>query len=183
MDRKVIGDIVHGAFSNERLKKILKHFGPIAFKRASVCMEFEHFLKQIEANGKCCLEIGSYNGISAVVLSQYFDKVVCVSIDNDGAIIRDEIVRYLGIKNIEFQDVGNNFQKKQIVKTLDFDFCYSDGDHESDAVTDFELVKRCGRVLLHEYWPLQPSVWNLVNSLPEHQVTRAQFDCLAYWHG
>ena len=43
------------------------------------------------------------------------------------------------------------------------------------------LVKRCGRVLFHEYWPLQPPVWNLVNSLPVDEVTRAQFDCLAYW--
>ena len=180
---KVTGEITHGAFANERLGKILKYFGPRAFKRTSICMEFEHFLKRINARGKCCLEIGSYNGISAIILSQYFDKVVCLSLDNDKSIVRDEIIEYLGIKNIRFIDLKNNRQKQRVIKKLNFDFCYSDGDHEIDAESDFNLVRHCGWVLFHEYWPLQPSVWNLVNSLPENQVTRATHDCLACWHG
>ena len=178
------GDIKNGPFSNPHLSKILEQFGKKAFSRSSACMEFEAFLKRIGAGGGTCLEIGTYNGITAVVLSQFFDRVVCVSIDEPALkrhIIKRDIVDFLGIKNIEFLDVESNAEKEKIIKRLDFDFCYSDGDHTHDAYRDFELVQRCGRVLLHEYWPIQPPVWNLVNALPKHEVTRAQFDCFAYW--
>jgi hypothetical protein len=176
------GDIEYGAFANPMLKAVLKHFGKPAFARSSACMEFESFLRRIGAGGKTCLEIGTYHGITAVILSQFFERVVCVSVDNDPkTLLKHHIVDFLGIKNIEFHDVKNNAQKHKIVSALDFDFCYSDGDHTHDTHTDFELVERCGRVLFHEYWPIQVPVWNLVNSLPQDEVTRADFDCFAYW--
>lgn len=183
---KVAGDISFGAFSNPSLKKILRKFGKNAFARSSACMEFEAFLRRINARGKCCVEIGTFYGITAVVLSQFFDRVVCVSLDVPEALQqKHEIVRYLGIKSIRFFDVANNVGKRKLIQQLDFDFAYSDGDHAHDARSDFDLVKRCGRVLFHEYWPLQPPVWNLVNALPQSEVTRAAFDCFAYWqrHG
>lgn len=180
----IIGEILHGPFANPSINAILKKFGKRAFARTSMCMEFESFLRRIGAEkiGGTCLEIGSYNGITAVILAQFFERVVCVSLDIDTRqIIRPEIVDYLGIKNIEFHACESNGMKAKIVNRLAFDFCYSDGDHTHDARSDFGLVKRCGRVLFHEYWPIQPPVWNLVNSLPQEEVTRAQFDCLAYW--
>lgn len=177
-----IGDITFGAFSNPMLKAVLDEFGNVAFARSSACMEFEAFLKRIGAKGKTCLEIGTYHGITAVILSQFFDKVVCVSLDDRSRkLLKHDIVDFLGIKNITFIDIANNDDKAVVVNGLDFDFCYSDGDHANDARADFELVKRCGRVLFHEYWPIQVSTWNLVNSLPADEVTVAQFDCFAYW--
>jgi len=178
----IVGDITHGAWSNPALKRILKEFGKTAFARSSACMEFEAFLRRINAGGKCCLEIGTFYGVSAIVLSQFFDRVICVTIDVDGA--RDmkyRIVEKLGIENIRFFDVANNVEKQKLIASLDFDFCYSDGDHTYDAEDDFSMVKKCGRVLFHEYWPIQSSVWNLVNSLPQDEVTRAEHDCFAYW--
>jgi hypothetical protein len=115
-------------------------------------------------------------------MSQYFDQVVCVSID-EMPVMKRELVDFLGIKNISFYDAKDNADKAAFVNALQFDFCYQDGDHTHDTLTDFQLVKRCGRILFHEYWPLQPAVWNLVNSLPSQEVIRAQFDCLAYWEG
>jgi len=177
---QVVGDIIFGPFASPLMKAIFKRFGKVAFGRSSACAEFESFLKQIGARGKCCLEIGTFHGITAVLLSQFFDRVVCVSID-EMPVMKHAIVEYLGIKNIAFYDAKDNAEKARFIQALDFDFCYQDGDHTHDTYTDFELVKRCGRVLLHEYWPLQPPVWNLVNSLPQDEVTRAQYDCLAYW--
>lgn len=179
----IAADITHGAFANPHLKRLLDHFGKTIFGRASVCMEFENFLQRIGARGECCLEIGTFYGISAVVLSQYFDKVICVSVDNQ----RDrqkkfDVVNFLHIRNIEFHDVENNAEKDALIKKLEFDFCYQDGDHTRDTRADFELVKRCGRILFHEAWPLQAPVWNLVNSLPKEEVTWAQYDALAYWN-
>jgi hypothetical protein len=177
-----IGDITFGPFSNPLLKAVLNKFGNIAFARSSACMEFEAFLKRIKAGGGTCLEIGTYHGITAVILSQYFDKVVCVSKDDRSQkLLKRDIVEFLGITNIVFLDIKSNEDKAKIVESLDFDFCYSDGDHANDARSDFELVKRCGRVLLHETWPIQVPVWNLVNSLPPEEVTWADVDCFAYW--
>jgi len=178
----LVGEITFGPFSNPQLNAVLKRFGKTAFGRSSVCMEFESFLRQIGVRGGTCLEIGSFNGISGVVLSQFFDRVICVSVDDKPIPLKHEIVHYLGIANVDFIDVKDNAEKDRVVNGLEFDFCYQDGDHTHDTRADFELVKRCGRVLFHEYWPLQAPVWNLVNSLPADEVTRAQFDCLAYWH-
>lgn len=178
----IVGDITFGAFSNPLLKRVLNRFGQTAFARSSACMEFESFLKRIGAKGGTCLEIGTYHGITAVILSQYFERVVCVSVDErPRKLMKRNIVDFLGIKNIEFHDVQNNAQKAEIINGLDFDFAYSDGDHVHDTRSDFDLVKRCGRVLFHEYWVLMPPCFNLVNALPQDEIVRAQYDCFAYW--
>lgn len=175
-------DATFGAFSNPMLGSVLRKFGAVAFARSSVDREFEAFLRRIGARGKTCLEIGTFYGMTTVVLSQYFGRVISVSLDVDGAKqMKHEIVRHLGIKNIRFFDIASNSDKRALIDQLDFDFAYTDGDHANDAREDFDLVKRCGRVLFHEYWPLQPPVWNLVNALPQDEVTRAHFDCFAYW--
>jgi predicted O-methyltransferase YrrM len=177
-------DITHGAFANPMLKAVLKKFGKRAFARSSACMEFEAFLKRINAGGKTCLEIGTYNGITAVVLSQFFENVICVSVDAEDLkrhIIKRDIVEFLGIKNITFHDCLDNKEKAHIIKTLEFDFAFSDGDHTHDAVLDFELVKHCGRVLQHEAWPIQASVWNMLHALPPEEVIWADHDCFAFW--
>ncbi len=183
------GGITHGAFANPLLNEIFKRYGRVVFSRSSACMEFEAFLKRIlfRNGGKrlgTCLEIGTYQGITAVVLSQFFDKVICVSIDEDSRrIIKRDIVADLGLQNrIEFHDCVDNSEKHNIVARMQFDFAYLDGDHVHDTDDDFALVKHCGRVLLHEAWPLQSPVWNLVHSLPAAEVTWADYDCFAYWH-
>lgn len=176
------GDITFGAFANPLLKKVLAEFGKMAFARSAACMEFENFLWRINPRVDTCLEIGTYQGITALVLSQFFRQVICVSVDTDKSrIIKRDIVEFLEIKNIHFIDADNNAEKRKAIEGLKFDFAFSDGDHVNDTVEDFNLVKRCGRVLFHEFWPLQPPVHNLVMSLPRDEVTFAHFDCFAYW--
>ncbi len=141
---KIKGDITHGAFANPMLKSVLQRFGKTAFARSSACMEFEAFLNRVrplDSTEMTCVEIGTFYGITAVVLSQYFKRVICISLDVPGA--RDqkfEIVKHLGIENIRFFDVSNNADKRVLLDQLDFDFCYSDGDHANDAAADFEMV-------------------------------------------
>lgn len=183
-EEQLRGPITHGAFSNPYFAATLKQFGKSAFARSSACMEFESFLMRIGAGGDICLEIGTYQGMSAVILSQFFKRVVCVSVDDDmRRIIKRDIVAFLGIKNIEFHDVKDNVKKAELINSTsaEFDFAYMDGDHAHDTYTDFELVKRCGRVLFHEFWPLQAPVHNLVMSLPAEEITVAHFDCFAFW--
>lgn len=179
---EIIGEVTYGPFASPRMSAILKKFGKRAFGRSSACMEFEDFLRRIAVTGKTCLEIGTFHGVTAALLAQHFGQVLCVTIDEPATrSLRDQIIEHLGVTNVRFFDVANNEMKAELIGRLDFDFCYQDGDHTNDTLTDFDLVKKCGRVLFHEYWPLQPAVWNLVNSLPRQEVMRAHFDNLAYW--
>lgn len=186
----LVGEITFGPFASPYMKEIMRAFGKSAFGRSSACAEFESFLvglcKTRAARewplGRTCLEIGTFYGITAVLLSQFFERVICVSVDlQSDKQMKCRIVDHLGIKNIVFYDAKDNADKAAFIHAAKFDFCYQDGDHTNDSESDFALVERCGRVLFHEYWPLQPAVWNLVNRLPQDEVTRARFDCLAYW--
>jgi hypothetical protein len=48
--------------------------------------------------------------------------------------------------------IDDNRDKKRILDNIDFDFVFIDGDHSFKGVRyDFELVKKCGRVLFHDY--------------------------------
>lgn len=186
VEEQIRGEIMHGAFSHPYFRAILDKFGKVAFGRASACMEFQDFVSRIvqmqPRRLSTCLEIGTFHGITAVLLSQHFDRVISVSVDErPEKLLKHRICAHLGITNIEFHDAKDNEEKARIVRGVDFDFAYSDGDHTNDTLLDFNLVQRCGRVLFHEYWPLQAPVWNLVNSLPREEVIRARYDCFAYW--
>ena len=177
------GEITTGAFAHPLMNRILKAYGRRAFTRSSACMGFIRFLDEIKAGGGVALEIGTYHGITALLLAERFDKVISVSVDDEdpGRLMKRELADFAGISNIEFHDCKSNAEKGEIVRAARFDFCYSDGDHTNDTRADWELVRRCGRVLFHEVWPLQPPVWNLVHELPRDEVTFCDHDILAFW--
>jgi hypothetical protein len=76
----------------------------------------------------------------------------------------------LGIKHVECYDIEDNVAKRKIADRTTFDFAYLDGNHADDTAADFEMTKKAGRILFHEAWPFQPPVWNLLHSLPAHEV-------------
>lgn len=159
-----------------QLASVFKKYGADAFRRSSaVEAEFETLIKRGNFGGKRCVEIGTYNGMTAIVLSRYFKEVV--SFDVFPHTIKHTIVNDLGITNIRFFDVKNNTEKAEIIRGLDFDGAYVDGNHDLDTETDFALVERCGQVLFHEYWQTQMPVWNLVNRLRQsgHVETEGKF--------
>lgn len=171
------------AWRNTRLLQVLKTFGAEVLRRSSVGMELEAFLGRIGASGKCCLEIGTYNGVSTLVLAQFFERVVTISLDDPETDLshKHRIWKLVGAHNIQGLDIKDDSEKRALVDDLDFQFAYLDGDHVNCTASDFALTQRCGKLLFHEYWPLQPPVWNLVNALPRQEVMFAQYDCLAYW--
>ena len=176
-------EIPYGPFAHPTMRRILERYGRRAFARSSACMEFLPFLDRCGIGGRVGLEIGTYHGVTAILLAERFERFISVSVDDEDPqrLLKRELADYLGVTNITFHDAKDNDEKAAIVRGLEFDFAYSDGDHTSDTRADFDLVKRCGRVLFHEVWPLQPPVWDLVNSLPPEEVTRAEHDILAYW--
>lgn len=141
----------------------LERFGPEVLRRSSVLEGFESFIKEQNFRGRVCVEIGTLKGLTAMVLARYFSKVVTIDVKPDPQ--KFEIAKLLGARNVEFVDVRDNREKAAAINALAFDAAYVDGDHARDTETDFALVRRCGRVLLHEYWRSQPAVWALANRL------------------
>jgi hypothetical protein len=177
---KQVGERVQAVLTNPHLLSVFQKFGPAVFRRSSVFHGLGTFLSQQNVRGECCFEVGSWNGLTAVVLSRFFDRVVTVDIAHNP--MRHEIVSHLGITNIQFIDIADNDEKASVAKRTKFDFAYLDGDHANDTGLDWELTKHCKRVLFHEVWPFQKPVWDLVQQLPDHQVTYGGAG-LALWEG
>ncbi len=117
------------------------------------------------------------------MLSRHFKRVVTVDIAHNS--IKHEILAHLGITNVECIDIAGNSEKAGIIKKrcgLEMDCAYMDGNHAEDTEEDWDLVSHCGRVIFHEVWPFQASVWGLVHALPPHQVT-INGSGLAIWDG
>ena len=149
---------------DEMLGRLFSEFGMDIFRRSSALEpEFERIMQKNNFRGERCVEIGTFNGITAVVLSRFFKEVV--SIDVLPHTMKHAIAKHLGLKNVRFVDVKNNDEKAEIIRGLEFDAAYVDGDHANDTYSDFDLVRRCGNVLFHEYWETQRPVLNLVNQL------------------
>lgn len=163
IEEKKFYDRFWSLHANPDLVSVYRAFGPEVFRRSSVLEGFGHFIKSTGFTGNCCVEIGTCYGLTAIVLSRHFQKVVSIDIEPNPA--REKITAHLGIGNIEFVTVKDNAAKAEVLRGLAFDAAYVDGDHARDTDSDFDLVKGCGRVLFHEYWEAQPPVWKLVNDL------------------
>ena len=153
------------------LLETLGTFGVEAFRRSCVLEGFEQFLHDHNVEGDTALEIGTYNGLTALVLARHFRRVITVDVAQ--APLLDAISAHHGVENIVYVTVADNAEKARYITGLDFDFAFVDGDHEHDTVADFALVKRCGAVMFHEHWAAQPAVPALLASLTEGR-TRVQ---------
>ena len=152
------------ALLNDRvLMQVFERYGPSVFRRSSVLEGCESFIKAQNFGGRCCGEIGTLKGLTAIVLARYFERVTTIDVMDDPQ--KHEIAASLGISNITFITVKDNAEKAKVIECLDFDGAYVDGDHARDTESDFALVKRCGQVLFHEHWPAQPAVMNLAGRL------------------
>jgi len=107
---------------------------------------FRQILESCKPIG-CCIEIGTYIGLSAALLSEYATIVHTYDVCN--MIQRDIIWKRFKVKNVVFHHIKNDTEK---VLPSEFDFAFIDGQHNGDGpAKDFELVKRCECVLFHDY--------------------------------
>lgn len=134
---------------------------------------------------KRALEIGTYRGVSSALMAQFCESVVTIDLQY-GKMERDrqvfDRVRFweaMGAGNIESHLVADDREKAALIGGLDFDFAFIDGDHEGRAPReDFNLVRRCGTVLFHDYAG-DNGVVELIDSLPRHQIEI--IDIFALW--
>jgi len=134
---------------------------------------------------KRALEIGTYRGVSSALLAQFCESVVTVDLV-EGKMERDrqvfDRVRFweaMGIGSIDLRLVTSDREKAKLIDGLEFDFAFVDGDHEGDGPRrDFELVRRCGTVLFHDYAG-DNGVVRLIDRLPKGEVEI--IDMFALW--
>ncbi len=171
-------------------QKIIELFGERFLRRSCIRNDYESLLEIIKGKDiETLLEIGTYRGVSAAILSEYCKKLVTIDLyygqlEMGGAKARRKgFWRKLGIENIRFYRAKNELTKREFIKNLDFDFAFVDGDHGEIIRSDFEMVKKCGRVLFHDYLDDEDRnttpIYDLVNLLPENEVTIC--GNFAYW--
>lgn len=115
------------------------------------------------------IEIGTYQGVSTSILSEYAKKVYAIDIVD--LPLRNEIFDYLNVKNVEFYKCAKNFEDKKkyienILKTEKVDLVFIDGDHWGEAIKqEFELVKNVKEILIHDYEKEFQVVYEFCNNL------------------
>jgi predicted O-methyltransferase YrrM len=135
------------------------------------------------------LEIGTYRGVSAAEMSQFCDRVITIDLKHGRAEQHGEtwdrqaFWKSLGAENVELHLVANDAEKARLIAGLEFDFAFVDGAHDETVFKDFDMVKKCGRVLFHDYEPNHKPghghVFNLVSGLPSNEVQTK--DIFALW--
>ena len=101
------------------------------------------------ANPKVSVEIGTYRGISAAYIAQFGIVHTFDTFDYAG---KQKAWEDLGVAgNIHFHLIRTKEDIGQILKDMNFDFAFVDDGHEYEQCkADFELVKCCHRVIIHD---------------------------------
>ena len=146
--------------ARERAEKTIANLVEKEGNKVCACSSVNDGLAaQMEGNGKRyrrILEIGTFHGVSAVVLTHFADTVITIDVTppSERQALR-EIYRWLSVgmkSQIATVWVPDNDAKRLLVNGLDFDMAFIDGGHsELQTTIDFEITRRCGTLLFHDY--------------------------------
>ncbi len=150
-----------------------------------VCAERQ--LRKYLTNIDTVVEIGTKYGVGTLLPAHYARHAITIDI-----IPRTEPIAvwsFFGVNNkIDYAVVKDNEEKAKYISDKNFDFAIIDGGHSyEDIQLDFELVKRCGRVLFHEYILTPPhnnpckfdAAIKFISELPKDEITLDE--PFAYW--
>jgi predicted O-methyltransferase YrrM len=172
--------------------RIVELYGPSILRKSALNIRGGAGVFESVMAGKgirTALEIGTYRGVAAAEMAQYCEHVITIDLEygkleqNGDDFDRRLFWHSLGIENVTFLPVRDDAHKKTVIDALDFDFAFIDGAHDQTVANDFALVKRCGRVLFHDYdrrgRPELDFVCDFVDTLPQDQITK--HDIFALW--
>ena len=173
----------------ERIKAL---HGAQVLKRSALSIRGGAHVFERVLSGKgyrTALEIGTYRGCAAAEMAQYCERVITIDLvhgklEQAGETFdRRAFWESLDVHNVELHLVKNDAKKAKLIGGMDFQFALIDGAHDETVANDFALVRRCGRVLFHDYDPRgrahQDHAYNFVNTLPKEQIQI--LDIFALW--
>ncbi len=134
---------------------------------------------------KLAVEIGTLFGVTTTLLAHYSEKVLTIDLNHQQW--ATYIKHYFGVEDkIVNLIVKDDEEKAEVLESQRFDFAFIDAVHTYDGVAfDFECVKKCGRVLFHDYGQERfQGVTDFINELPKDEViTRPPFALWEKRHG
>lgn len=127
------------------------------------------------------LEIGTLSGLSTALWADTVEKVYTLDISVKNDLIN--VWNSLGVSDrIIFIRIPSNAEKREIIKKIDYDFVFIDGDHSREGVAlDFDIVKEdASYVLFHDYKPegglykdcgnkRMPGIVKFIDSIPSNK--------------
>ena len=150
-------------------KKLIEKFGGCINHMSCVYLnDGENVLKRLAGKIKlrrAVLEIGTYQGVSACVLSELFKDVLTLDII-EKPLLKDIITDY---GNVCFIKAKNRIDEKSIVdklfKNYEIDLVFIDGEHfNGELAKDWDMVQgKCDNILIHDYSPAFPEVYDFIN--------------------
>jgi len=114
---------------------------------------------------KVVLEIGTYHGLSAAYIATFIEKVYTIDLMDYEE--KYKFWDFLGVTDrIKFIKVKDDNEKREVIESIHFDLAFVDGEHfKPYPEVDFEMVKHCGRVILHDYCKEFPDVIEFCDKL------------------
>ena len=158
-------------------EKLIKRFGDGINHMSCVYLnDGEVYLREAldKVKPTKAIEIGTYQGVSTAIISEYCKKVWAFDIFNQP--LRAEIWNFLKIENIEFDIAkdreAENKTIKKLIKDEKIDFCFIDGAHfHGELEKDFDACKACPNILIHDYTPEFPEVFEFVQKQSHWELT------------
>ena len=141
--------------------------------------EFLSVLAKISPVPNVMVKIGTCSGVSTTYFSQWASHISTYDIKN--VKIKYKIWELFNLKNISCCSVQSDIIPKLIANEK-FDFAFVDGAHDYESVVkDIAMVKRCRRILFHDYYSLE--VQKAVNSLiaTDGGKLKIETNNFAYW--
>jgi hypothetical protein len=143
-----------------RFGKVINHMSCIYLNDGESVLRY--FLEKCQP--KVAVEIGTYQGVSAAIIAEYAKEVHTFDIVDKP--LRQDIWNMLRTFNIKFNLIKNENEKKGKIKSLNFDFAFIDGEHyHKELLQDFECVKKCKHILVHDYSPEFKEVYDFCNNI------------------
>lgn len=158
---------------------LVKPFGSIVHKLGFE-KEFLSVLDEIIHIPKTMIEIGTCSGISTLYFAQWASQISTFDIQE--VEIKHKLWEFFGIKNISAYVAKDSTEIATILKNLEFDFAFVDGAHDYQSVVqDIAMVKKCGRILFHDYYSLK--IRRAIKKLIAKEGGKLKIETLnfAYW--
>ena len=119
---------------------------------------FRKILENLDPKPKKVLEIGTFYGISTIILASICEEVNTIDVNYQEA--TEFVWKLFNVREkINYWIEADRSAIKRRINTLEYDFVFIDAVHSYEAVkADYEMVKNCKSILFHDNYERSPGV-------------------------